>query len=50
MEQAEYAIKYLKAMLKSKVIDLKNKIVIEIGPGDSIATSIIAYSLVPLFS
>ena len=45
MEQAEYAIKVFKSHVKkSEVIDLKNKIVIEIGPGDSIATSIIAYS------
>jgi len=45
MDQIEYSIKVFENHLqKTKIISLKNKVVLELGPGDSISTAIISYA------
>ena len=45
MDVSNYAIEIFKSHLnKSNINCLNNKVILEIGPGDSIATAIIAHS------
>ena len=45
MDHSNYSLRVFKEHLnKSKIKSLKNKVVLEVGPGDSIASSIISYS------
>lgn len=45
MDQIDYSIKVFENhLLKTKIISLKNKVVLELGPGDSISTAIISHA------
>ena len=45
MDNTDYSIRVFKEHLKkSNIKSIKNKVILEIGPGDSIATAVISYA------